>query len=175
MGTGQVLPLCYKITVKENTFIKEEAKHNSILWILFFLFFSFKFIPLFLWVNIPVFLSMRCEWNCWILGCGKCHFFLMLFFLCLSCYCKMLILKKKNQCIKWINKPAIQFMNQGRGIYLDLCSHSIGSFVGLINLQFQVRTEMATCWRNECLLDQARSWLLYLHYAVWYSGASNKE
>jgi len=40
-------------------------------------------------------------------------------------------------------------MNQGRGIYLDLCGHSIRLVMGLINLQFQVRTKMAACWRNQ--------------------------
>jgi len=58
-------------------------------------------------------------------------------------------------------------MNQGRGIYLDLCGHSIRLVTGLINLQFQVRTKMAACWKKsaERLLGQARLLLLYLHYA----------
>lgn len=30
-------------------------------------------------------------------------------------------------------------MNQGRSVYVDVCSRSIRSVVGLINLQFQVR------------------------------------
>lgn len=46
-----------KSPTKNTHFIKEKAKHNSILWI-FFLFFvlNFKFIPLLLWVTIPVFI-----------------------------------------------------------------------------------------------------------------------
>lgn len=54
-------------------------------------------------------------------------------------------------------------MNQGRSVYLDMCSRSIRSVVGLTSLQLQVRTVLAA-WmlaRSSLFSDQWLSLVLF--------------
>lgn len=129
-GGEMALPLCWgkKKSPSQKSFIKDEAKHNSILWIVYL-----KFIPPFFKEYIPVFYFIFFSFNVrlfFFYGCGRCCHFSRSFLPELSLLLLDVCFEKKNRSVYLINKPATQFARQKRSIYGDSCSHCIRSVMG---------------------------------------------
>lgn len=151
-------------STSKKSFLKDEAKHNSILWIFYLISFRCSRESTFQVFSSSFPFNVR---NLWIHGCGRCRHFSH------SVLPEMSLLlwdvyfqkkkKKKDRSVYLINKPVTRFCKTGNE---NLWTRSIRAVVGLINLQSQ---------NGVCgLFLKGRFWWVDLSHEV-RSPASNKE